>query len=109
MSGPAAQEDLDRLERRIEQLEEALRMTRGMVEGSRVRVDRLLSTIDDLLKRFEAWKEIGNEMGETVKAMQAHAQQNDGLWEQQQRANQLVDCFMEETEAMLKRALGQLH
>jgi uncharacterized coiled-coil DUF342 family protein len=109
MSTPADVEELHALERRIDQLEEALRMTRGTVEGTKVRIDRLLGTIDDLLKRFEAWKEIGNEMGETVEAMQAVQGNHEGLWEQQQKANKLVERFMEETEAMLKRALDQLH
>lgn len=106
--GVLEQSALD-LEKRVLAIELRLTNHAGMIEGTKVRIERMLGTLDDLLKRFEAWKQIGNEMGETVKALQERGVQHDELWAQQQRANELVDKFMEETEAMLKKALGQLH
>jgi hypothetical protein len=101
-------DDLDAFEKRLDQLEDTLRLTRGMVEGQHIRIDRMLGTLDDLLKRFEAWKQIGNEMGELVKTLQDREQVNEKMWEHQSEANAMVQAFMDETRTMLENAVKEL-
>jgi len=50
----------------LERMSTRLQESHERWEGQKVRIDRILGTCDDLLKRFEAWKTVGNEMGETV-------------------------------------------
>ena len=54
--------ELERLEARIIEIHDIWR-------GVKHRVDRQVGTMDDLLKRFEAWKTIGNNMQEQLKAI----------------------------------------
>lgn len=53
-------------ERELERMSERLQDLHERWEGQKVRIDRILGTCDDLLKRFEAWKAVGNEMGADV-------------------------------------------
>jgi len=50
----------------LERMSTRLQESHERWEGQKVRIDRILGTCDDLLKRFEAWKTVGNEMGEQV-------------------------------------------
>lgn len=50
-----------------QRLSEELQGLRENFNGQKTRIDRQVGTMDDLLKRFEAWKTVGNEMGEELK------------------------------------------
>lgn len=63
-------------EQKLVQIEEELLRLRARIQdvaenfgGQKLRIDRQVGTMDDLLKRFEAWKSIGNEMGEELKVL----------------------------------------
>jgi len=71
-------------------------------EGQKIRIDRILGTCDDLLKRFEAWKTVGNEMGETVNNHQAMLKD---LTEVAQSLNERLDVHREMLDALV--ALGK--
>lgn len=98
--------DNDYLERRLRDLEQRVQMMSGRIEGISVRVDRMVGGLTDLLARFEAWKTIGNEMGELVKELQGRQGVYDDLWKTQQRANLIVSDFMEEIKALLESMKG---
>jgi hypothetical protein len=54
----------------LERMSTRLQESHERWEGQKVRIDRILGTCDDLLKRFEAWKTVGNEMGQDVITLQ---------------------------------------
>ena len=51
--------------------------------GTQQRIERQTGTLSDLLQRFEAWKSVGNEMGEEVRAqtnvVQEHGERLGGI------------------------------
>jgi uncharacterized coiled-coil protein SlyX len=65
------------LEQRVERFETGLANLRDTINGDAqryagiaTRVDRMVDQLDDLQKRFEAWKTAGNEMGKDVSDLQ---------------------------------------
>ena len=99
---------INALEGRVTNMEIEVALAKGTAEGQRVRIDRLLGGIDDLQKRFEAWKAVGNEMGATVAALQQRGETYDEMWQRQQQANFVVTEFMGATSDMLKELLNKI-
>lgn len=94
--------------RRIDVLEQRIIDTMSRTEGQRVRIERILSTVEDLLKRFEAWKVIGNEMGqnvngviESVEAMRELLHTHHEMWEKQSELNKAMKELAEEVRMRL--------
>jgi chromosome segregation ATPase len=101
------------VERKLQQIqEEQLRLSTRLQdsherwEGQKTRIDRILGTCDDLLKRFEAWKTVGNEMGETVNnhqaVLQAHTELFKSLNERLELHRAMLDAL-----AALGKDVGQ--
>lgn len=51
------------------QVEQVLRDSEDRWSGLGFRIDQMTGTLADLQMRFEAWKSVGNQMGETVNLM----------------------------------------
>jgi hypothetical protein len=97
------------------QVAQELQMTHQRWEGQKVRIDRILGTCDDLLKRFEAWKTVGNEMGRDVVALQkvvnTHTTMFDSIIERQDLQSKMLGnlvtmaddmrAFMREVQSIL--------
>lgn len=98
---------LQDIERHNQDIARRLTELEMRTEGMRVRIDRIVGTTEDLLKRFEAWKSVGNEMGQDVMQLMDQVKTGEAMWVQQQRANLTMSSFMETTSGILKQLAGR--
>jgi hypothetical protein len=94
--GDGVTQIVDSQRRRIAAAEEKAELMRQEIEGQRVRIERGQGTVTDLLQRFEAWKTVGNELGQLVEAQGGQLQLHSKMLQTQGEIIQALKTMLEE-------------
>jgi len=70
-------------------------------EGTKVRIDRMTGTVDDLLQRFEAWKTVGNEIGAQMQALTETVKTHHEILDRHTELHSRMGSYMTAVKEML--------
>src|SRR5262245_60788410 len=86
----------EKIERELARLDVRMQDIAEIWRGVKYRIDRQTGTLDDLLRRFEAWKTVGNELGEQVNAHEQRLERHSKMHESALKALQDVKQVLTE-------------